>query len=101
MHNKKLAKIKQAAELLKMLAHKERLIILCQLSEGELSVNQLLQNSSLSQSALSQHLAKLRELKVVQTRKVAQTVFYSLQDTKVVAIIAVLHQLYCGSKNES
>jgi ArsR family transcriptional regulator, virulence genes transcriptional regulator len=97
MLNKKRAKIKQAEKLLKILAHKERLIILCQLNESELSVSQLLQNSSLSQSAMSQHLAKLRKLNIVRTRKEAQAVFYSLCDEKIVAVIAVLHQLYCGA----
>jgi len=97
MSEKKLIQIKQAEKLLKVLANKERLIILCQLSESELSVSQLLQNTSLSQSALSQHLARLRELNIVRTRKEAQTVFYSIHDKKAVAVITVLHQLYCGA----
>ena len=57
----------------------------------------LLQNTSLSQSALSQHLARLRGLNIVRTRKEAQTVFYSIHDKKAVAVITVLHQLYCGA----
>lgn len=97
MHKLKLTKIKQAERLLKLLAHKERLLILCQLCERELSVSELRQNSDLSQSALSQHLAKLRALKIVQTRKEAQTVFYTLADAKVTTLIAALHQLYCGA----
>lgn len=90
--------IAAALKLLKALAHHERLLILCKLNEGERSVGQLLIDSSLSQSALSQHLAKLRTLNLVKTRKEAQTVFYSLRDEKIAKIIATLHQIYCGEK---
>jgi len=93
-------KVEQAVNLLKALAHKERLLILCHLKDGELSVSQLLANSSLSQSALSQHLARLREEAIVKTRKEAQTVFYSLSSGNVSEIISALQQIYCGDQNE-
>lgn len=93
--NKLNANAKQASALLKALAHEQRLKILCQLVEDELSVGELAEQSNLSQSAFSQHLARLRRDKLVKTRKEAQTVYYSLANDKSVKVLEVLHKLYC------
>lgn len=85
-----------ATRLLKALANENRLMILCTLSEGELSVGQLNQRVDLSQSALSQHLAVLRRDGLVRTRREAQTIYYALADGPVGRIIGVLHDIYCG-----
>ncbi|MFC1689980.1 ArsR/SmtB family transcription factor, partial [Pseudomonadota bacterium] len=53
------------------------------------------QRIKLSQSALSQHLAVLREQGLVQTRRESQTIYYRLQDTAAMNIIALLHDVYC------
>jgi DNA-binding transcriptional ArsR family regulator len=89
------AKAGQAAEFLKSMANDRRLLILCELVEGERTVGQLEAVAGVSQSALSQHLAKLREAKVVKTRRQAQTIHYSLADIGVKRLIGVLHDLYC------
>ena len=86
----------KAADLLKKLANKNRLLILCSLAEGEASVSELNERVSLSQSALSQHLALLREDELVKTRREAQTIYYSLTDSKALPVIQVLHDVYCG-----
>ncbi|MFN3239741.1 MAG: ArsR/SmtB family transcription factor [Pseudomonadales bacterium] len=88
----------EASALLKSLAHQKRLMVLCQLSEGELSVGELLATVGLSQSALSQHLARLREEGLVDTRRDAQTIYYSLADAKAKKLIECLHELFCGAK---
>lgn len=85
-----------AAALLKQLANPHRLMILCTLIEGELSVGELNQRVPLSQSALSQHLAGLREAALVATRKERQSVYYRLQGDEAVRVIEVLKQLYCN-----
>lgn len=85
----------KAASLLKSLASMPRLMVLCQLIEGEHTAGDLCNNSNLSQSALSQHLAKLRKEGLVKTRKESQTVFYALADKNVIEIINVLHKIYC------
>lgn len=85
----------KAVSLLKALANEHRLLILCHLQEGELSVGELNERLPLSQSALSQHLAVLRRDGLVATRKEAQTVFYVLKSDEVRAVIGVLHGLYC------
>lgn len=86
----------QAVSLLKAMANRHRLMILCSLQGGELSVGEVNQKIGLSQSALSQHLALLRRDNLVNTRKEAQTVYYSLSSAEVEAIIATLHRLYCA-----
>lgn len=54
----------------------------------------------LSQSALSQHLALLRQHKLVKTRKAAQTVYYSLNSKEAESLIALLHKLYCSDDSK-
>ncbi len=85
----------EAASFLKSIANDRRLIILCELVKGERSVGELEAVAGLSQSALSQHLAKLREARLVKTRRESQTIYYSLADTGVSKVIGVLHDVYC------
>lgn len=85
----------EAVTLLKSLANESRLMILCVLTEGELSVGQLNRWIKLSQSALSQHLAVLREQGLVNTRRESQTIYYSLADSPAVNVIELLHEVYC------
>ena len=84
-----------AAHLLKYLAHESRLMILCLLWERELTVGEINERVQLSQSALSQHLALLREKKLVSCRRQSQNIFYKLADPKALRILATLHELYC------
>ena len=85
----------QAANLLKTLANENRLMIMCTLLNGELSVGELNTKVPLSQSALSQHLASLRDAGLVSTRKEAQTVYYQVCGDEASKIIAVLQSIYC------
>lgn len=84
-----------AAELLKAMANPQRLRVLCLLAEGERSVGEINAAVALSQSALSQHLAVLREQGLVQTRREAQSIHYSLVDGPVARLIHALHDIYC------
>ncbi len=84
----------KALKLLKTMANEKRLFILCNLLEGELSVNELAERVQLSQSALSQHLAILRKEQYVVTRKESQTVYYSIHGEDAKQIMALLHDLY-------
>lgn len=85
----------EATRLLKALANESRLMIMCNLTEGELTVGQLNELIPLSQSALSQHLALLRRDGLVKTRRQAQTIYYSLVDGPASKVIGVLHDIYC------
>jgi DNA-binding transcriptional ArsR family regulator len=84
----------KALKLLKTMANEKRLFILCNLLDGELSVNELAERVSLSQSALSQHLAILRQENYVSTRKESQTVFYSIHGEDTKQVMSLLHELY-------
>jgi len=84
-----------AAQLLKKMANENRLLILCTLIDGELSVSELNDVIPLSQSALSQHLTSLRTAGLVKTRRESQVIFYSLEGDAAIKIISVLQSIYC------
>ena len=88
-------KIDEAASLMEMLSQPARLQILCILLEGEQSVMQLARAVQLSQPAMSHHLKKLKLAKLVQTRRDAQTIYYSLKGSEVESVLKTLHDLYC------
>jgi len=90
----------KACALLKSMANQSRLMILCQLAEREMSVGELLENIPLSQSALSQHLSMLRREKIVKTRRVAQSIMYSLDSEEARVLIAALYELYCNTDED-
>ncbi len=85
-----------AAHLMKALGNEQRLLILCHLLARPLSVGELNERLELSQSALSQHLALLREGGLVDTRREAQSIFYSLPPGPVTRIMALLQDIYCS-----
>lgn len=89
-------KIEEASVLLDMMAHPQRLRILCMLHGGEWSVVRLAEVIGMSQPNLSHHLKKLRDSGLVQTRRDAQTIHYALRGDKVKAVLGVLHDVYCG-----
>ena len=85
----------QAAKLLRALGNERRLMILCQLTDGERSVGELQSLVGLSQSALSQHLAVLREEGIVATRREGQTIWYRIDDPAAVRVVATLAEIFC------
>ena len=89
--------VTDAVNLLKSLANESRLMVMCVLAEGEISVGKLNQRIDLSQSALSQHLAILREQGLVKTRRGSQTIYYSLSDNNAISLIERLHDIFCPS----
>ena len=85
----------RAASLLKSLGNEQRLMILCHLVSGPMSVGQLHERMSLSQSALSQHLGILRASGAVTTKRRSQRIIYSLPPGTVTGIIALVHERFC------
>ncbi|WP_019275877.1 ArsR/SmtB family transcription factor [Vibrio coralliilyticus] len=85
----------EASDILKIMAHPVRLMILCQLTQGEIGVGELQSNSLLSQSAFSQHLTVLRKSNLIKARKVSQQVFYSLADSRIEALIQCFYSVFC------
>ena len=88
------ARADDAARLMKALSNRNRLMILCRLTGGERQVGDLAAEVGLSQSALSQHLARLRRDGLVNTRRNAQTIFYSMNDRATQAILRTLYDIY-------
>src|SRR5260221_6640237 len=95
---KKLAKqAGEAAQLLKLLGHEKRLLVLCFLAaRGEMTVGELVGVAKLSQSALSQHLAKLRADGLVEFRRASQTLHYRVVDRRALRVLQLLKEIYCG-----
>ena len=86
---------RRAAKLLKAMSNSARLVILCQLADGERSVGELERAVGLSQSGISQHLAVLRREGVVSSRRIRQTVLYSLASRDVITVMGTLHAVFC------
>jgi len=85
----------RASSLMKTLGHKDRLMILCHLANGEKSVGQIADLLEISQSPLSQHLSRMRKEGLVDTRREAQTIYYSLKSGEASRIVEVLYELFC------
>lgn len=85
------------AEFLSAIGNGKRLAIMCHLISGELSVGEIAERVELSQSALSQHLAKLRSMGLVQTRRERQMIFYSCSSSRVREVLTTLDGIF-GAK---
>jgi DNA-binding transcriptional ArsR family regulator len=85
----------QAVDALKVLANEDRLLLLCQLSQGEMCVSELEARLGIRQPTLSQQLGVLRSEGVVGTRREGKNIFYRVADPTMLEILAVLYRLYC------
>lgn len=85
----------QACGLLKVLANRDRLLLLCQLAQGPLCVSELEAIVGIQQPTLSQQLGVLRDEALVTTRREGKQIFYSIASTEAMAVMQVLYQLYC------
>ncbi|WP_043316715.1 helix-turn-helix transcriptional regulator [Microbulbifer sp. HZ11] len=86
----------EASQLLRSLGNQDRLLLLCQLCEEELSVGELEERLDIRQPSLSQQLGVLRREGLVATRKQGKRVYYRVADPKVLALLQTLYQLYCA-----
>jgi ArsR family transcriptional regulator, virulence genes transcriptional regulator len=86
----------EAAQLLSAIGNGKRLAIMCHLIDSELSVGEIAERVDLSQSALSQHLAKLRNMDLVATRRERQMIFYSCNSDRVRRILHTLDKMFAS-----
>lgn len=86
----------QAINLMKVLANKDRMILLCQISSGEKCVSELEEATGIKQPTLSQQLTVLRNEAVVATRKDGKKVYYSLASEIAATLMDILHEHYCS-----
>lgn len=87
--------VSQAVGALKLLANEERLLLLCQLSQGEMCVSELEEALDIRQPTLSQQLGVLRNEGVIVPRRESKKIFYSVASPELLEILAVLYRLYC------
>lgn len=87
--------IGRAVTTLKLLANEDRLLLLCQLSQGEKCVGELEEQLGIRQPTLSQQLGVLRGEGVVDSRRQGKNIYYSVTDPALLEILAVLYRLYC------
>jgi ArsR family transcriptional regulator len=85
----------EATSMLRALANEDRLLLLCQLSQGEKSVGELEALVGVTQPTLSQQLGVLRNEGLVSTRREGKRIYYSVNDPKVLAILNTLYDLHC------
>jgi len=86
-----------ASALMKALANRHRLMILCQLTEGEKSVGELAQYLGLRDSTVSQHLALLRRERLVAPRREGQTIWYRIASDPARAVVDTLYAAFCAA----
>jgi DNA-binding transcriptional ArsR family regulator len=87
----------RACALLKAMANEDRLLLLCQLAEGERNVGQLQSHTGIVQPTLSQQLGVLRDEGLVDTRREGKYIFYKLASAEVMAVMQALYASFCGT----
>ena len=88
------------AELLKLLANEHRLLIVCALIQGKLTVGEIHKHApDITASALSQHLNQLRTAGILASEKQGMTVIYWIQDERVIALMESIKEQYCKSES--
>ena len=85
----------KACALMKVLANRDRMMILCEISQHERCVSELEEELEIYQPTLSQQLTVLRKEKLVKTRREGKQIYYSLESSQALAVIEVLYQQFC------
>jgi DNA-binding transcriptional ArsR family regulator len=88
----------QACRLLKVLSNPDRLMILCQLSQGEMRVGELEEALGIVQPTLSQQLTVLRDEELVSTRREGKNIYYQLSSVQALALMKVLYEQFCSTE---
>ena len=88
-------KAREIATLLKVLANENRLLLLCELVKGPLSVSEMTDRLNITQSGISQHLTILKSNGILDYDKQGQTIIYKIKDDKILQVMSLLKQLYC------
>lgn len=88
-----------ATDVLRVLSNPDRLLLLCQMSQGEKSVSELEELLDIRQPTLSQQLGVLRNEGLVNTRRDGKWIYYSVADAKILTLLTVLYDLYCPEKS--
>jgi DNA-binding transcriptional ArsR family regulator len=87
-----------ACALMKVLSNPDRMLLLCELSEGERNVGELQEAVGVVQPTLSQQLAVLREEQLVETRREGKNIYYRIASNEALAVLQVLHAQFCAPR---
>ena len=90
-----------ACALMKVLANPDRMLLLCQLAEGEKNVGELQQALGIVQPTLSQQLAVLREEELVETRRDGKNIYYRIASPQALAVLQVLYAQFCAAPGKT
>lgn len=85
----------KATAFLSGLANEHRLLVLCQLLQGERNVTSLIEATNIAQTSMSQHLAKLKKEGIVDFRRDHRALYYFIKDPAVIEIMKVLYERFC------
>lgn len=85
----------QACGLMRVLSNSDRLLLLCQLAQGEKNVGELEARLGIHQPTLSQQLGVLREKQLVQTRRDGKCIYYRIASEQAQAVMNILYQQFC------
>ncbi len=86
----------EACRLMKVLSNRDRMLLLCEISQGEKCVGELEEALDIHQPTLSQQLTVLRNEELVETRREGKQIYYSLSSSPVLDVIDILYKNYCG-----
>lgn len=89
-----------ACRLMKVLSNPDRLLLLCQLAQGEKRVGELEEQVGVAQPTLSQQLGVLREEELVSTRREGKHIYYRIDSPQALAVMNVLYEQFCGANKE-
>lgn len=90
-----------ATALLRTLGNEDRLLLLCELAQGELNVGELSERTGIQQPTLSQQLAVLRSQDLVATRREGKQIYYSVADRRALELLKTLHRIFCEGKHRA
>jgi len=90
-----LSSAEKACTLMKVLSNRDRMMILCEISQHERCVSELEEKLEIYQPTLSQQLTVLRKEKLVKTRREGKQIYYALESSQALAVIEVLYQQFC------
>ncbi|MCC6276652.1 MAG: winged helix-turn-helix transcriptional regulator [Oligoflexia bacterium] len=88
-------KSEEASRILKLMSHPQRLMILCLLADGEMTVGQLEEKCKASQSAVSQFLTRMRIEGLLESRREGSFIHYRVSDPKIIKIVKSLNKIFC------
>ena len=91
----------QACRLLKVLSNPDRLMILCQLAQGEMRVGEMEEALGIVQPTLSQQLTVLRDEELVSTRREGKNIYYQLSSVQALALMQVLYEQFCSTEKRA